>query len=44
MNSRKMRWVCRVGRVGEESFIQGLVGSLREGGHLEVPDVDVKII
>ena len=45
MKSRRMRWSGHVVRMGERKGPDRiLVGSLREGHHLENPDVDGRII
>jgi len=45
MTSSRMRWVGHVERMGERRAAYGVWwGNLREGGHLEDPDIDGRII
>ena len=45
MKSSRMRWVDHVGPIGERRAAYGVwCGNLREGGHLEDPGIDGKII
>jgi hypothetical protein len=45
MKSRRLRWAGHVARMGERrSAYRALVGKPEEGGHLEDPDVDGRII
>jgi hypothetical protein len=45
IKSRRMRWVGHVARMGRGEVHTGFSwGNLREGDHLEDPDIDGKII
>jgi hypothetical protein len=45
IKSRRMRWAGHIARVGEgRGAYRILVGDLKEGDHLEDPDIDGRII
>jgi hypothetical protein len=45
IRSRRMRWAGLVARIGREHVYTGLwLENLREGGHLEYPNLDRRIV